>query len=126
MNKISSLAALLLCLIAPCVFAASNDLTCPSSGLKTSSGPITAGPGILCGVQALTDGTNNAVCTVYDYDTVIPGASGTVVGKGVTAGAGLSGGSALPVPYRNGLYLSVSGTGANCIVFYRANDSGQF
>jgi hypothetical protein len=98
--------------------AGAADSPCISSGLQTSSGTIqnTTKGGTLCGVQALTNGTNTATCTVYDNDSA---ASGNVVGVGITIGAAYSGGSALPTVFYKGLFLSISGTGATCIVYYK-------
>ena len=111
--------ALLFTILCLPALALADDKSCLSSGVKSSSGAIITGSGTLCGVQALTDGTNNATCVVYDNKSA---ASGNVVGKGISLGAALSGGSALPTTFGTGLYLSVSGTNANCIVYFRSDN----
>lgn len=88
-----------------------------SSGEKTSSGAIKASEGFLGGAIVLTDGTNDATVILYDNDNA---ASGTKLFEVTVAGADNYGGLVLPVPIRfdNGCYLSISGTGASCIVYY--------
>lgn len=89
-----------------------------SSGLKSSSVAISARPSRIMAIQVLADGTNAATLTVYDNASA---ASGTEVSK-VIVDAGLTyelfyidGG----VQCNNGIYASVSGTGAAYIIFYQ-------
>ena len=68
-------------------------------------------------VEIVTDGTNAATCIVYDNASA---ASGTVLFKGVVAGASNFGGGEWVNGVRasSGLYLDHNGTGAACIVYY--------
>jgi len=92
--------------------------TYKSSGEITSSKLIKAGAGFLGGVIIATDKTNDAAVTLYDNTS----ASGTkltptidVPGSDHYGGMMFSG----PIEFSNGCYISVSGTGASCVVYYR-------
>jgi len=76
-----------------------------------------AAPGLLIGLNVLTDGTNAATAIIYDNASA---ASGKVLAKVVVPGASLTGGLELPrgVEAINGLYVSLAGTGAACNVYY--------
>lgn len=97
-------------------------MSCPStsSGLKSSSAVISALPGRLTGLQVQTDGTNAATVTIYDSASA---ASGLVLAKFSVLGASLAGDAHLPeggIVANQGIYASISGTGATCIVTYQA------
>jgi len=93
------------------------DESCLPSGLKTSSGEVYAGGGTLCGIIAVSDGTNTATCTVYDNATT---GSGTVIGKTSATAAQGTNGYPMPVQFGSGTYLAVSGTGSpGCMIFYK-------
>ena len=89
------------------------------SGNKPVSTPtvvIKATPGILHGVLAHGDGTNEAVVTVYDNATE---GSGTVIASyKVIAGEKVGGIIGLDVHGENGITITMSGTGASAEVFY--------
>ena len=97
----------------------SQESFCRPSGLLSASGTVSARPGTLCGVIIITSSTNNATVTLYDNATTN---SGTVVFEAVlVAGtASYSSGYAFtkPVLVGNGIYATVSGTGANFIVYF--------
>lgn len=89
-----------------------------SSGLKAASAAITALPGRFHGLVVVTDGTNAATIIVYDNASA---ASGTVLAKVLVPGA--SGYGVVQIPDQgieaiNGIYCSVSGTGAAAVVYY--------
>ena len=109
------LIALILTLCASTAYAQAPY--CLSTGLKTADAIIHTGPVDLCGVLTVTDGTNAATCIVYG---ALTNTSGTELFKGVVAGANNFGGALFPSPARNstGLYLTVSGTNAACILYY--------
>lgn len=91
-----------------------------SSGLQTTSKAIVTRPCYITCVQLLADGTNAGTLTVYDNASA---ASGNVVSAVKTK----AGDQQIPEPCvpdegvycANGLYASVSGTGASYIVYYR-------
>jgi hypothetical protein len=93
------------------------DGPCFTSGLKTSSAAIIPGPSVLCGVEIVTNGTNDATVIVYDHASA---ASGLEAFKGTVAGANNFGGGFVNVNMLNGIYLSISGTEAAAIVYYHA------
>lgn len=89
-----------------------------SSGLKSSSVAIAGSHSIVMGITAIADGTNAATITLYDSASA---ASGTELAQ-IIVDAGLTteifhidGG----VEAFNGIYLSLSGTGAKAIVHYK-------
>jgi hypothetical protein len=87
-----------------------------SSGLLSSSGQVFTGTARLNAVTILTDGTNAATITIYDNTS----ASGLVLYKGILAGASNSRDSIFisPVRCEIGMYISISGTGANAILHF--------
>lgn len=88
-----------------------------SSGIKSGSGVIIAGPALLTDLSVFTDGSNEATVVLYDNASA---ASGTELGKIIVLAASKSGGLFIPIPVRalNGIYLSLTGTGASAIVSY--------
>jgi hypothetical protein len=88
-----------------------------SSGELTASAAVAAQKSILGGVLIMTDGTNDATIIIYDHATA---ASGTKIWESVITGSDNYGGGIFPHPIRcaNGIYVSISGTGASAIVFY--------
>jgi hypothetical protein len=107
-------------LVLAMVTVSQAQLTCKSSGLLIASSVVSTIPGTICGVLVIADGTNAATATVYDNNAGV--ASGTVLWKSTTgAGLYLSGGM-FPNIIRNntGIYVAISGTGANAIVYYNA------
>lgn len=92
---------------------------CPAttSGTKSADGIIFAGPVKLKGVLLNADGTNAATAVLYNNASA---ASGTVVAK-LQVDAGLVYESYSiddGVMCTNGLYLDITGTGAECIVHF--------
>lgn len=91
---------------------------CTSGDLITASAVVSANPGRLRGVQALADGTNAATIIIYDNATA---ASGRILAKIIVDATLTEAGAAIPsggVVALNGLYASMSGTGAACIVYF--------
>lgn len=86
-----------------------------SSGLKTSSGAIYVGRARLLGIDIIAAGADTTV-VVYDNASA---ASGTELFKGKVLANAKSETYAVDVEAENGLYLSISGTGAGAIVRYR-------
>jgi len=98
---------------------AGGDRGCTSTGLLSDNAAIvTSGGYALCSVLVITDGTNAATAIVYDNAV---GAGGTVLFKGVVPGSASFGGgdAGSPISITNGIYFTISGTGANAIVYYR-------
>lgn len=97
------------------VYAATFFLT--SSGKLSSSQAVYASKCIYGGMKVITDGSNNATIKVYDNASA---ASGTQVDEATVTGSDQYGGMILPHPVRcsNGIYVSVSGTGAAVIIYY--------
>lgn len=88
-----------------------------SSGLKSSSGIIQTGRNRINAVTLITDGTNAATLTVYDNASA---GSGLVISK-VTASGAQNTTHVIyesPVVAENGIYATVTGTGASYIIFY--------
>lgn len=87
-----------------------------STGEKTTSALILTGLGAFCGVVINTDGSNNATIIIYDNTS----AAGKKIHEQVVLGADITGGIVKwpPTDVLNGLYLSISGTGASAIVEY--------
>ena len=89
---------------------------CDSSGLLTESGVIIADDSQLRGFVLLTDGTNDATIVIYDNASA---ASGKILFKAKVTGSENFGGIVnLKVKAVNGIYASITGTGAEFIVFY--------
>ena len=93
---------------------------CVSSGLLADNAVVLARASgqQLCSVLIITDGTNAATVTVYDNAV---GGAGKVLFKGTVPGASNFGGgdAGMPVNLGYGIYMAISGTGANAIVYYR-------
>lgn len=89
-----------------------------TSGVKAADAVILAVRGYFYGIEIITDGTNSAAVIVYDNATA---ASGTVVFKGTVPGASNFGGALFiqPVEMFNGIYVDMTGTGMNYIVYYK-------
>ena len=88
-----------------------------SSGEKTSSSAILAMPGALRSVSVTADNTNQATVIIYDNASA---ASGTILAR-IIVDAGLVYETFIPptpIVALNGLYASISGTGAACVVHY--------
>jgi hypothetical protein len=98
------------------VGTADAQMICRSSGLKTADASIIATYGTFCGVEIISDGTNDATVVVYDNAS---SASGTEVFKGKVAAANNFGGGFTYSTVSNGIYVDVTGTGAAYIVFYK-------
>jgi len=93
--------------------------TSRSSGEKTSDGVIVDRRSLLCGVEIITDNSNDATVILYDNASA---ASGTKLYEGTCSGAAGAEKSKLvwfdrPVQCLNGIYLDISGTGASAIVY---------
>lgn len=90
--------------------------TCTSSGLKASSAAIIARPALLHGITLLQA---SAACTAIVYDNATTNA-GTVLEQ-VNNNTNTSTVSVKlnhPVEASNGLYVAITGTGANYILHY--------
>jgi hypothetical protein len=113
-NMKKFLVALVLILSASTVYAQAPY--CISSGLKTGDAIIYTGPADLCGVEAITDGSNDATCIVYDALS----ATSTVLFKGKVTSTANFGGVTFPSAVRGttGLFLDITGTNAACILYY--------
>lgn len=93
-------------------------MSCPatSSGLKAASTAILASPGRLKGLFVGADGTNAATAIIYDNPSA---ASGTVLCKIIVdAGATAEIADHMDVVANRGIYLALSGTGAEAVVHY--------
>lgn len=76
------------------------------------------GPGRLRGLSVIADGTNAATVILYDNASA---ASGTVLAKVVVDATLTYADLNLPaagVICNEGIYLDVSGTGAECVVYF--------
>ena len=85
----------------------------------TASATISGGPTTLFGVQAVTDGTNDAVVIGYNKPTSSGIAAGNKVFEFTVVGANNYGGrNFTPKGIRcdAGLYVTISGTGASVII----------
>jgi hypothetical protein len=94
--------------------------TCKPGGLITASGVLSATPKTLCGVLIIADGTNPATITLYNNKQE---ASGEYLWPPITVAAGeYYGGAMFPflVLADQGIYVSVSGTGAKVFPYYDA------
>ena len=81
-----------------------------------TSREIFRGSGFLYGCLVETDGTNNATLTIYDNTTN----TGKIMRKIIVPGANYYGGFELPVGLKcsNGIYATISGTGAHYWITY--------
>lgn len=92
-----------------------------SSDLKTENTAICATKAILGHVIIGTDGTNAATIIVYDSPSA---ASGKVLFKQIVPGADYAGGAInLNIVADTGIYLAISGTGAEATVHYMVGDT---
>ena len=109
----------LIAIIVP--FAAWAATQSRGSGLLQSSAVVSSKPVAITSFEVLTDGSNAATVTVYDNATT---GSGTVISKIVCTGAANFCGQTWDVPRycSNGIYVSISGTGAGAIVEYLPNN----
>lgn len=90
--------------------------TCLSSGLLSSSQAVFTTKAVLVSLIVYTDGTNNGTAILYDNASA---GSGTEVAKIVAKGSELMGGEThIMCDCENGIYLSLSGTGATALVRY--------
>lgn len=92
-----------------------NYLT--SSGELTSSQAVLAAPGAIAVVSVTADGTNAADVIVYDNPSA---ASGTVLAHVKVKATDVFDMLHLTVPAvaNNGIYVSISGTGAKAVIHY--------
>lgn len=90
-----------------------------SSGLLAADGIVYAGPCYFWGVVAGADNTNAGSVILYDNASA---ASGTVISKVIVDATTTNAGSmpGVPVYCKNGLYLDIGGTGAECVVYFSA------
>lgn len=102
-------------LVAPPYALAIRDFS-ESSGEQTASAQIYSGECYVSKIWVITDGTNDAKVIIYDSKT----GSGKVVGEITVNGGSQFGGVANPYPvhHNNGIYVTVSGSGASYIVEY--------
>ena len=91
-----------------------------SSGVipVTSATVINVGKSILSGITVITDNVNTATVTVYDNNTA--SASGTVLAKATATSTTGANSIAFVTPIRAdlGLVVSVTGIGAQGIIYY--------
>lgn len=97
-----------------------------SSGLQTSSAAIKASAGVLGAILVVNDGSHDPTIILYDNATAASGTELFRYFEDVSVSFGAGGPAqkqhlfVLPdVAFANGCYLSLSGDGANAIVFYR-------
>jgi hypothetical protein len=104
-----------LLLLSTAVFAANFTY---SSGVLATSTVVIKYPVLLTDLAVYTNGSSDAVVTLYDSSTAAT--SGTVIGKITVLGAALNGGLFIPVPVKvsKGIYMTITGTGASAIVFW--------
>jgi hypothetical protein len=115
MKKVLVLAVLFV-LIGTSAFA----WTCRPGGLFTASGVFSNKPTTLCGILVIADGTNPATVTLYNNKEA---ASGTLLWPPIVIAAGeYYGGAMFPfiLSADQGVYISVSGTGAQVFPYYDA------
>lgn len=92
--------------------------TCLSSGLKAAAAAavIKASTGILRGITVYTNGTDDVTVVAYDNASA---ASGTELAKIIVAGEDGSGGViGIEVEAKNGITLSIVGTGGSALAYY--------
>ena len=90
--------------------------TTRSLGEFTATGAAYASRTLLAGVALITDGTNPCDIVIHDNDSA---AAGTKVFESGIAGSdrGRVVTFSNPIKCENGLYVTVTGTGASCIVY---------
>lgn len=95
-------------------------LTLRASYELTTNTQLSTKSTLFGGVLVITDGTNNAVVNLYDVAAAGDAAASTKVWEQTVLGSDQYGGGLFPNVIRchNGLYITISGTGASCIVFY--------
>jgi hypothetical protein len=97
-----------------------------SSGTKTASGVMMAGPGRFFGFLVTPDGTNDVTMTIYDNASAASGVK--ITSTMVFAG---DGGSQTwqppiePVDCFNGVYVEVSVEGAGTVEYIAYTESGS-
>jgi len=91
--------------------------TARSTHELTTSTQVKVGYGLLTSIQIATDGTNDATVIAYDVAASGSAAAGNKIFEFTVAGAHNYGGRdwSVPVRFTNGLYITVSGTGASFI-----------
>lgn len=107
--------SVLLCLVLVSPAIAGEEAA--GSGEKTSSGVIYTGRCSITQLWVHTNGSNDAVVTLYDNTS----AAGTKITPQLTCSAASTqcvGDWPTPRAVENGIYLSISGTGASAIVEY--------
>lgn len=97
-------------------------MSCPatSSGVKSSDGVIYDKPCRLLSVKLVADGTNAAEAELHDNASA---ASGLVVAKASVAAGSTESSDHGGIPdggvvCNNGIYLNITGTNAECIVYF--------
>lgn len=95
----------------------SGHTSCQATDKLLASAPVVAGRQMFRGVSINTDGTNAATVVIYDNATA---ASGKIIGTFACPGATLNRDVIFNEPVRvyNGIYASISGTGASCNVYF--------
>jgi hypothetical protein len=93
---------------------------CVSSGIKTGNAVIVPGPVIFCGVLVTTDGTNTATVAIYDSATAATTSGTEIVPPIIVPGSSYWFGGFTYSPARNGIYATISGTGASYVIYYRS------
>jgi len=88
-----------------------------TSDLQTTSKSIATGKNRINAVSFLGDGTNPGSLVVYDNASA---ASGKVLAKATTRASDVQNHIifTMPVVAENGIYASVTGTGASYIIYY--------
>jgi len=97
---------------------AAESYQCEPTGAITASGTVTSDEVEFCGILVRTDGTNAATVILYDHST---GATGHKLVDLTVNGSDNYGGFAPPftIPLPKGAYISITGTGAWAIVYFR-------
>lgn len=92
--------------------------TSRSSYELTSDTQVIKKKGFLCSVLVLTDGTNDATVAVYDVNAAGDIDPANKLFEWKVTGANNAGGRnwTCPVKFEKGLYVTLTGTGASCIV----------
>jgi len=89
--------------------------SCKSSGLLTTGTHIVSGPGVLISLLCYTNGVDDITVTLHDGSS----ATGDVLLKMVVPGSDKIGGvMRAKVRFPNGIYVGLSGTGAEAIALY--------
>ena len=92
---------------------------CTSSGAKTADGVIYAKPCLLHAVVLNTATTAAATAILYDNSSAASGTKVlTVAQQAGTSAQGLHQHFDAPIICNNGIYLDISGAGAECYVMY--------